>query len=79
MFLKCKAYPKGIPQEIKLFGRMDWTLFPSRALALNLQTIGEKLGEEFVYKLGYQAGKDPAQEMVKYMGLTAVPSLYPPK
>ena len=55
--------------RIKLFGRMDWTLFPSRALALNLQTIGEKLGEDFVYKLGYQAGKDAAKEMVKYMGL----------
>lgn len=55
--------------RIKLFGRMDWTLFPSRALALNLQSIGEKLGEEFVYKLGYEAGKDAAGEMVKYMGL----------
>ena len=31
---------------------MDWTLFPSRALALNIQAIGEKLGEEFVYELG---------------------------
>lgn len=55
--------------RIKLFGKMDWTLFPSRALALNLQTIGEKLGQDFVYKLGYQAGKDAAKEMVKYMGL----------
>ena len=55
--------------RIKLFGKMDWTLFPSRALALNLQAVGEKLGEEFVYKLGYQAGRDAAKEMVKYMGL----------
>jgi hypothetical protein len=55
--------------RIKLFGRMDWTMFPSRALALNLQTIGEKLGEKFVYDLGYQAGRDAAKEMVKYMGL----------
>jgi len=55
--------------RIKLFRRMDWTLFPSRALALNLQTIGEKLGEEFVYELGYQAGKEAAKEMIKYMGL----------
>ena len=52
--------------RIKLFGRMNWTLFPSRALALNLQTIGEKLGEDFVYDLGYQAGKDTAREMIKY-------------
>lgn len=55
--------------RIKLFNRMDWTMFPSRALALNLQAIGEKLGEEFVYELGYQAGKDAAREMIKYMGL----------
>lgn len=55
--------------RIKLFGKMNWTLFPSRALALNLQTIGDKLGEDFVYELGYQAGKDAAKEIVKYMGL----------
>lgn len=55
--------------RIKLFHKMDWTLFPSRALAMNLQTIGEKLGEEFLYKLGYQAGKDAAKEMIKYMRL----------
>ncbi|MBW2036825.1 MAG: hypothetical protein JRI41_05020 [Deltaproteobacteria bacterium] len=55
--------------RIKLFTSMDWTLFPSRALALNLQTVGEKLGENFLYKLGYQAGKDAAKEMVRYMGL----------
>jgi hypothetical protein len=55
--------------RIRLFGRMDWTLVPSRALALNLQRIGERLGEEFLYKLGYLAGKDAAEEIVKYMGL----------
>ena len=55
--------------RIKLFGRMNWTLLPSRALALNLQAIGEKLGEDFVYKLGYEAGRDAAKEMVKYMRL----------
>jgi len=70
--LKKLLFGKAFTTErgrIKLFGMMDWTLFPSRALALNLQTIGEKLGEEFVYELGYQAGKDAAREMVKYMGL----------
>jgi len=46
--------------QIKLFSRMYRTLFPSKALALSLQTIGEKLGEAFVYKLGHQAG--PAKE-----------------
>ncbi len=37
--------------QIKLFSRMYRTLFPSKALTLSLQTIGEKLGEAFVYKL----------------------------
>ena len=55
--------------RIKLFGKMDWTLFPSRALALDLQMIGDKLGEDFVYELGYQAGKDAAKQIVHYMGL----------
>ena len=55
--------------RIRLFRRMDWTLIPSRALALNLQRIGEELGEGFLYELGYQAGKDAAREMVKCMGL----------
>jgi len=70
--LKKLLFGKAFETErgrIRLFGRMDWTLFPSRALALNLQTIGEKLGEEFVYNLGYEAGRDAAKEMVKYMGL----------
>ncbi len=55
--------------RIKLFGRMYWTLFPSHALALNLQSIGEKLGKKFLYKLGCQAGDDAAEEMLKSMGL----------
>ena len=55
-----------VPVNGYVFRQMDWTLFPSRALALNLQTIGEKLGERFVYEFGYQAGHDAAREMVKY-------------
>jgi len=70
--LKKLLYGRAFATErgrIKLFGRMDWTLFPSRALAVNLQTIGDRLGREFVYELGYQAGKDAAREMVRCMGL----------
>ncbi len=57
--------------RIKLFGKMDWTLIPSRALAKNLQSIAEKNGEEFLYKLGYEAGRDAADEMIRFMGLAA--------
>lgn len=55
--------------RIKLFGKMNWTLVPSRALAKNFQTIAEKNGEKFLYDLGYEAGRDAAEEMIKFMGL----------
>lgn len=55
--------------RIKLFGRMNWTLFPSMALAENLQSIAEKNGEKYLYELGYQAGQSAAGELIKYMGL----------
>jgi hypothetical protein len=34
-------------------------------IALNLQMIGDRLGEDFVYELGCQAGKDAAKEIVR--------------
>ena len=55
--------------RITLFGRMDWILIPTLALALNIQMIGEKNGEEFLYKLGYEGGKQGSTELIKYMGL----------
>jgi predicted hydrocarbon binding protein len=55
--------------RITLFGRMDWILIPSRALAMNIQMIGEKNGEDFLYKLGYEGGKQGSAELIKYMGL----------
>ena len=55
--------------RIKLFNMMDWTLYPSRALAMNFQQIAEKNGADFLYKLGYDAGHDAADEMIKYMQL----------
>jgi predicted hydrocarbon binding protein len=55
--------------RIKLFGKMNWTLVPARALAKNFQSIAEKSGEEFLYYLGYEAGHDAAKEMIKFMGL----------
>lgn len=53
--------------RIRLFGSMNWTLIPSKALAENFQTIAVKNGEEFLYDLGYQAGNSAAKEMVRYM------------
>jgi predicted hydrocarbon binding protein len=55
--------------RIKLFGRMDWTFIPSKTLAVAFQDIGEKFGEDFLLKLGYEAGHDAGVEMVEYMKL----------
>jgi predicted hydrocarbon binding protein len=56
--------------RIRLFGKMDWTLIPSRAVARNFQEIAEEKGPDFLYRLGYEAGKDAAEEMTKFMGFT---------
>jgi len=55
--------------RIVLFGRMDWILIPSRALARDIQIIGERCGSQFLYELGYEGAKEAAREMIKYMGL----------
>lgn len=55
--------------RIRLFGMMDWILIPAMALAKDIQMIGEKNGEEFLYELGYEGGKEGANELIKYMGL----------
>jgi len=55
--------------RITLFGRTDWIMIPSGALAVNIQMIGERNGREFLYKLGYEGGKEGAKDLIKYMGL----------
>ncbi len=54
--------------RIRLYGRMDWMLYPARAFALNLQNVGEKLGKDYLYKIGYEAGYDAGKEIVKCTG-----------
>lgn len=55
--------------RIRLFGKMDWTLYPSRGFADILQNIGLKNGKEYLWKLGYNNGKMNAKEMTKAMGV----------
>ena len=55
--------------RIKLFGHMDWTLYPSCGFAAILQIIGKKLGEDYLFNLGYDNGKMNAKEMTKAMGI----------
>ena len=58
----------NVKGRITLYGKMDWLLYPARALAVNFQTIGEKLGKEYLYKLGYEAGHDAGMEMLECTG-----------
>lgn len=55
--------------RIKMYGRMDWLMFPARALAMNFQTIGEKSGKEYLRKLGREAGIDANKEILKSSGM----------
>jgi predicted hydrocarbon binding protein len=70
--LKKLLYGRAFGTErgrIILFGRMDWIMLPSKALAKDIQMIGEKNGEEFLYRIGYEGAKEGAKELIKYMGL----------
>ncbi len=55
--------------RIKLFRKMDWTFIPSKSLAVALQNIAETFGEDFLLRLGYEAGHDAGKEMIEYMKL----------
>ncbi|MBU0898499.1 MAG: hypothetical protein KJ613_01650 [Nanoarchaeota archaeon] len=61
---------ENIKGRIILFGRIDWLLHPSHALAKNLQTIGEKNGPKFLYDLGYENGKIFVEDLDKIIGKT---------
>jgi len=58
----------NVDGRIRMFGKMDWLLFPARALALNFQSIGEKLGTDYLYKIGYEAGYDAGKEIIAATG-----------
>lgn len=53
--------------RIRLFGDMDWILIPAKSIAINFQHIAKKNGPKYLYKMGYEAGKDAAEEMIKHM------------
>lgn len=54
--------------RIRMYGRMDWVMFPARALAMNFQSIAEKNGPEYLRKLGWEAGYDAGIEIMKSTG-----------
>lgn len=54
--------------RIKMFGKMDWTLFPSKSLAIIFQDVGEKLGKDYLYDIGFRAGYSAAEEILRCTG-----------
>ncbi|MBN2102158.1 MAG: hypothetical protein JW716_04775 [Candidatus Aenigmarchaeota archaeon] len=43
--------------RIRMFGKMDWTLEPSRGMAELIQIPGEKMTQEELFRFGYDNGK----------------------
>ena len=70
---KAFATEKG---RIKMFGEMDWTLYPSKGLAHFFQVIGEKLGEDYLFNLSYKNGKFNGNAMVDAMGMKPMVWIY---
>ncbi len=71
-FLKKLLFGRAFTNErgrITLFGRMGWIMLPARALAKDIQMIGERTGEDFLYQLGYEGGKEGAKELINCMGV----------
>ena len=69
--LKKMLISRGFTTEksrIKMFGKMDWTLYPSRGFTHILQEIGERMGPKELYRIGYEEGLMNGEEMLKASG-----------
>jgi predicted hydrocarbon binding protein len=55
--------------RILLFGKMSWTLAPSRAFAVHVQHLGKLVGEKELYNWGFEWCKDAGKEIVESMGM----------
>lgn len=69
--LKKMLIGRGFTTErsrIKMFGKMDWTLYPSRGFAHILQEIGEKIGPEELFRIGYKEGVMNGEEILRASG-----------
>jgi len=69
--LKKMLIGRGFTTEksrIKMFGKMDWTLYPSRGFAHILQDVGEKLGPEELFRIGYEEGIMNGEEILRASG-----------
>ena len=71
-YLKNSIIKKSIKIEdgrAKMFGKIDYIMFPAAAIAELFQKIGKDMGEDYLFDLGYEAGTDGANEMIEKLGL----------
>lgn len=69
--LKKMLIGRGFTTEksrIKMFGKMDWTLYPSSGFAHIIQEFGKKLGPDELFKLGYDDGLMNGEEILRASG-----------
>ena len=57
--------------RVKMFGKIDYIMFPAAGMAEFINQIGKDLGEDYLFNLGYEAGTDGANEMIEKLGLFA--------
>lgn len=56
---------------VKFFNKIDYIMFPACSMGEMLQKIGKDFGSEYLFELGYEAGKDGSNEMFEKLGLLA--------
>jgi hypothetical protein len=56
--------------KILMFDKMNWSLHSAKSMAIMIQDIGNKFGQEYLFKLGYEAGYDAGLEIIKCTGHT---------
>lgn len=52
-----------------MFGKIDYVMFPASALGEMWQKLGKDFGDEYLFDLGYIAGKDGSKEMLDKLGM----------
>lgn len=69
--LKKMLISRGFTTEksrIKMFGKMDWTLYPSKGFTHILQELGEVAGPDELFRIGYEEGLMNGEDILKASG-----------
>ena len=71
-FIRRKIF-KIDEKGIHFFHFIRFSAFPAKSMAVFIQAIGEKSGDNFLFDLGFEAGKLAAVENIKGVKLEKVP------